>query len=165
MSTMVHLGSEVVYNETVSNVTSTNSVNVGMRRLDDSGNEYVYAYNAGNSQISQGQFGVICSGASGYSLTVTSVGAASMDLAVGVARNATAATGQYFWAMCRGFSPISTDNVSGATNQVLALGSLGNFQVLTSTAGSFITSPIVGKLAVSVATGVTAANAAFLNFM
>lgn len=156
MSTMNHWGSEVVLNESVSAVTATNSVNVGMRRLDDSGNEYVYCFNASNSQISQGQFCVPATAVSGYSVTVTNT-AGGMDLGIGVARNATATTGQFFWAMTRGFSGISLDNCSGVTGQVLALGSLGNFQVLTSAAGSFVTAVPVGRLSTSVATGVTAA--------
>ena len=162
MASFIHLGSEVVFNETVSNVTAANSVLPGMRRMDDSGNEYVYVYNASNSQISQGQFAVLATGVSGYSVTVSNV--TLQDLAIGVARNATLTTGTYGWLLTRGFSPLSTDNVSGATGQVLSLGTTGNFQVLTSAAGSFTTSTIVGRLQSSVATGVTAANAAFFNF-
>lgn len=163
MANFIHFGSEILQNESVSNVTLANSVIPGMVRCDDSGNQYVYAYNTSNSQISQGQFAVLATGVSGYSVSVTNV--TLQDMAIGVARNATMATASYGWLMYRGFSPISTDGVSGVTGQVLALGALGNFQVLTAAAGSFSTSTIVGRLQSSVATGVTAANVAFLNFM
>lgn len=163
MANMIHDGSEVVLNETVSNVTLTNSVIPGMERKDDSGNRYVYVYNTSNSQISQGQFAVLATGVSGYSVTVTNV--TLQDQAIGVARNATLTTASYGWLMTKGFTPISTDNVSGVTGQVLTLGALGNFQVLTAAAGSFTTSTIVGRLQSSVATGVTAANAAFVNVL
>lgn len=163
MANFIHDGSEAVINESVSNVTATNSVLPGVQRCDDSGNRYIYVYNTSNSQISQGQFAVLATGVSGYSVSVTNV--TLQDLSLGVARNATLTTGTYGWLMYRGFSPISTDNVSGVTGQVLALGALGNFQVLTSAAGSFSTATIVGRLQSSVATGVTAANVAFLNFM
>jgi hypothetical protein len=148
--------------ETVSSVTATPSVVIGTEWGDANGNKYIYAYNASNSQISQGQYAVLATNVSGYSVTVTAT--TLQDCAVGVARNATLTTGTYGWLMTKGFSPISTDNVSGVTNQALALGSNGNFQVLTSTAGSFSTSTIIGKLLVSVATGVTATPAAYLTF-
>ena len=150
-------------NETVSSVTLANTVLPGTYWGDVSGNQYVYVYNASNSQISQGQFAVLATGVSGYSVSHTNV--TLQDMAIGVARNATLPTGSYGWLMYRGFGPLSTDNVSGVTGQALALGALGNFQVLTSAAGSFSTAAIVGRLQSSVATGVTAANAAFFNFM
>jgi len=148
--------------ETVSNVTATNSVPVGTLWGDVSGNQYVYCYNAGNSQISQGQFAVLATNVSGYSVTVTNV--IGQDIAIGLARNATLTTGTYGWLMYRGFGGLSTDAASGVTNQVLALGSLGNLQVLTAAAGSFSTAQIVGRLLISVATGVTNAGNAWFNF-
>ena len=42
--------------ESVSAVTATPSVEVGTRRYYK-GKDYIYCYNAGGSQISQGQFG------------------------------------------------------------------------------------------------------------
>lgn len=151
-----------VINETTSNVTATPSVGVGMLASDAAGNNYIYVYNTSNSQISQGQFAVLATNVSGMSVTITNV-AAGMDLAIGVARNATLTTGTYGWLMTRGFTGISTDAASGVTGQVLALGSLGNFQVLTSAAGSFVTAPPVGRLQTSVATGVTIAAQAYIN--
>lgn len=150
------------YNESVSSVTLTPTVPVGTAWGDISGNLYVYAYNTSNSQISQGQFAVLATGVSGYSVTVTNV--TLQDLGIGVARNATMTTASYGWLMTKGFSPISSDNVSGVTGQALSIGALGNFQVLTAAAGSFTTSTIVGRLQSSIATGVTAANVAFLSF-
>lgn len=151
-------------NETVSSVTLTNSVNPGQLWGDTAGNQYVYVYNTGVQQISQGQVGVL-SAASGYSVTVSST--ASLDLALGIARNATITTGAYGWLMYRGFSGFSADaNVSSVTGGALALGTGGNIVGLTAAVGSFVTSPIIGKSILSVASGaVTATNAAFFNFM
>jgi len=85
--------------ESVSNVTATPSVDVGARRTEGN-NEYLYVYNAGNSQISPG-FLAIVSGVSGYSVSVSSV--SSVDMAIGHVRNATLTTGTYGWIVTHGF--------------------------------------------------------------
>jgi hypothetical protein len=147
-----------------SSVTATPSVPLGTYWGDASGNQYVYVYNAGTQQISQGQFAVPATNASGYSVTASSV--TFSDLAMGVARNATLTTATYGWLMYRGFSGLSTDtNASFTTGQAVILGSNGNFQPATTVAGSFVTAAIVGKTIQTVNTGVTFVNAAFFNFM
>jgi hypothetical protein len=161
MATFIHDGSEVVLNEPVSNVTLTNSVLPGVQRCDDAGNRYVYVYNAGPVQISQGQFAVIATGASGYSVTASN--ATAYDIGVGVARNATIATAGYGWLMQKGFTGISTDNMSFAVQQCLLLGVNGNFGASTSTAASFVSATIVGKALAVVAKQVTCSTAAALN--
>lgn len=162
MANFIHVGGEALYSEGVSNVTLTNSVLPGMRRCDENGNDYIYAFNAGNQQISQGIAAVLASACSGYSVTVSAT--AQLDIGIGVCRNATMATAAYGWLMTNGFGPISTDNTSGVTNQVFVIGLNGALQVLTSVVGSFVTGTIVGKLNTSVATGATATNAAYFNF-
>lgn len=169
MSTFLQTISPVMgAGETVSSVTLTPTVAVGSYWADGTGNQYVYAYNAGNQQISQGQFAVPATGVSGFSATVSST--TFVDIAFGVARNATFATAAYGWLMYRGFTGLSTDNVSFAAGQAVILGSNGNFQPATSAAGSFVTATIVGKAVAAIVTGVTAStttlqNTAFINMM
>jgi len=70
-------------------------------RVNFGGNEYVYVYNAGNSQISPGYAAVPASGCtSPYSCTVSST--AGQNLAVGLCKNATLTTGTYGYLLYRG---------------------------------------------------------------
>lgn len=148
-------------NETVSSVTLTNTVLVGTEWGDANGNKYLYAYNASNSQLSQGQYCVLATNVSGYSVTITNVSA--MGIAVGMVRNSTFATANYGWLMTKGFAGISTDSASFVTNQVLALGQNGNFQALTTAVGSFVTAVIVGQALAPIPTQTTCSTAANLN--
>ena len=145
------------YNETVSNVTLSNSVVVGTAWGDAAGNQYVYAYNGSNSQISQGQFAVLQTNASGYSVTITN--ATSVDIAIGICRNTTMPTASYGWLMTKGFTGLSTDNVSFATNQCCILGLNGNMGAAPTSVGSFVTSVIVGKALISIPTQTTCSTA------
>ena len=86
--------------ESVSAVTATNTVDLGTRAVDG-GNEYVYVYNAGNSQISKG-FAAVLSATTGYSVTVSST--TQVDIALGMVKNATLTTGTYGWLMIKGFA-------------------------------------------------------------
>lgn len=151
-------------NETVSSVTLANTVIPGTYWADTAGNQYVYVFNAGTQQISQGQFAVPGTNCSGYSVTASST--TFVDLSLGIARNATITTAAYGWLMYRGFSGFSTDvNASFTTGQAIMLGLNGNLQPATTVAGSFATAPIVGKTIQTVNTGVTFVNAAFFNLM
>ena len=99
-----------LFEETASAVTATPSVTLGQRQHYNSV-DYVYCYNAGNSQINPG-YGVVCSANSAYSVTLTSV---IGDLPFGVVVNATATTGTYFWAAQRGIVKLVTaDNASAS---------------------------------------------------
>lgn len=155
-------------NETVSSVTLTNTVVVGTEWGDAAGNKYIYAYNASNSQLSQGQFAVLATNVSGYSVTITN--ATSVDVGVGMVRNTTFPTAAYGWLMTKGFAGLSTDNTSFVTNQCVLLGVNGAFGAVTSTIASFVTSVIVGKALAPIPTQTTcstaaALNAAFINFL
>lgn len=96
--------------ESVSNVTATPSVQLGARVIFG-GDEYVYCYNAGNSAVNQ-YSGVVVSGLSGFSVTVSSTSA--KHHLFGHNQHATAATGTYFWAMTRGFANVKNARVSSA---------------------------------------------------
>lgn len=85
--------------ESVSNVTATNSVELGTRRIE-AGEEYVYCYNAGNSVAQKGNLMIQSGGVSANSLTISSTDALDIPM-VGV-KHATAATGTYFWGLVRG---------------------------------------------------------------
>lgn len=163
MSTFLNSLSPVLgVGDSVSNVTLTNTVIPGARLRDSNGYEYVYVYNGGNSQISQGQAAVV-SGLSGFTVTVSSV--TGNDLAIGIARNATINTAAYGWLMVEGFSGFSaaTDD-SFVTGDCLAIAASGNFAHKTQATGAFAAN-VVGKCILSVASGaVTAANAAYFRF-
>lgn len=92
--------------ESVSAVTATNSVELGTKRsIGDE--EYLYVYNAGNSQISKGVLACLAAtGVSGYSVSVSCV---SGDFAIGACVHATLTTATYGWLCTRGF-------VDGMTN-------------------------------------------------
>lgn len=128
--------------ESVSNVTSTNSVDLGTRATY-AGRQYCYVYNAGNSQISVGQ-GAIMTASSGYSVTVSSV--TGLDIFVGVCHHATIATAQYGWLVTHGHTKIKTPAGSICTNgDLLFAGGDGVFSPnpLTGTASAGIY--IMGK--------------------
>jgi hypothetical protein len=126
--------------ESVSNVTATNSVEVGTRRrVGDE--EYVYCYNAGNSQISP-TYGAVMSAVSGYSVTVSSI--TSVDLLAGVCKHATLTTGTYGWLVVKGFCQVEmeADN-SAAAGQLLALAADGEFALKSNSTG--YPTPAIGK--------------------
>lgn len=148
-------------NETPSSTTLANTVVIGSKWSDTSGNEYIYCFNASNSQLSQGQFVVLATNVSGYSVTITN--ATSVDIGVGMVRNTTIPTAGFGWIMSKGFAGISTDNASFVTNQCLLLGVNGNFGAVTSTIASFVTSVIVGKALGPIPTQTTCSTAANLN--
>ena len=147
--------------ESVSTTTLTNTVPIGTEWGDASGNKYIYAFNASNSQLSQGQFCVLATNVSGYSVTITN--ATSVDIAVGMVRNATIATAGFGWLMTKGFAGIATDNTSFVTGQGLLLGVNGAFGAVTSTIASFVTSVIVGRALGPIPTQTTCSTAANLN--
>lgn len=128
--------------EKISNVTATNSVNLGETRFIN-GEEYVYVYNAGVQQISQGQFAVL-SANSGFSVTVSSV--TGYDFPIGFVKHATITTGAYGWLLSRGFTTVNmVANASATTADVLYPGSQGNVGVLgqaTSSITGLIFQPI-----------------------
>lgn len=92
--------------ESVSNVTATNSVELGTRRTE-AGIDYIYVYNAGAADIAQGQMGfigaAIASSVANYSVTVSNAASQSGSRAVvGVAHNAAITTLKYGWLATRG---------------------------------------------------------------
>jgi len=137
--------------EGVSQVTATNSVELGTT-CQFEGNEYMYVYNAGNSQASKGH-AVVLSGTTGYSVTVSSL--TMTDFAVGMVKHATLTTATYGWVMTRGFATfIAGASDSFASGNPIALGVDGAFVNKTLSTG-FI-SPHVGKCLQATDSGVSA---------
>ncbi len=96
------------------------------------GIKYMYVYNVGNSQISKGQYGRIPADDldAVYSVTVSNtVSQVGEMMIVGVAHNATIATGYYGWLATRGMVYIALDSgeVSFASGELLAAGLNGGF--------------------------------------
>jgi len=134
--------------EGVSQVTSTNSVDVGTRRIVDD-EHYIYCYNAGNSVIAP-HLGVTLSAVTGYSVTVSSL--TSLDLMIGINKHTTIATGQYGWIMTQGFSLFGAHaNNSFAAGAIIAGAVDGAF--IDKSASTTVTGPIYGKAMEAVASG------------
>lgn len=164
MANFLHDGSEIVLNESVSQTTLTNSVLPGTLRCDDNGNRYVYVYNNGTSQISQGLAAVI-SGVSGLSVTVSSV-AGTDGFPIGIAKNATIATAAYGWLMYQGFSGFTAQaNDSFAVGDPIALGTDGKMSMHSNATG-FSAAITIGKCIVATASGTSNAGtiAAYFKF-
>lgn len=110
---------------------------------------YVFVYNAGNSQINP-TYGAVMSAVTGYSVTVSST--TSVDFLVGVCKNSTIATGEYGWLMTKGFCVVEmeADN-SCAAGQLLALAEDGEFALKS--ASTAYPTPAVGKAMEAIASG------------
>jgi len=127
----------------VSMVTKTLGVNdpeVGTRlRYGDE--DYVFVYNAGNSQISPG-YGAILSAVTGYSVTVSST--TSVDLCVGVVKHATLTTETYGWLLTKGFGKVVDQVGNGiAAGNLVILAADGT--VVAKTISTGFVGPVLGK--------------------
>lgn len=126
MGDMKFFGS-VVYDESVSNVTATPSVEIGARRFHK-GEEYIYCYNAGGADIYP-KYGVnLITGASGYSIANTGTTDTALPF-VGVIKHSTIAAGSYGWVMNKGYAIVKhhTDSICTADFVAIALGREGTF--------------------------------------
>lgn len=116
--------------ESVSGVTATMGINdaeIGTE-VTVGDERYIKVYNAGTTQISVGQ-GAVCSGVTGYSVTVSST---SNDVFVGVCKHSTLTTATYGWLVKKGFVSIQlATNVSCAAGAKLIAGNDGGFQGAT----------------------------------
>ncbi len=140
-----------IFTESVSNVTATNSVEVGTIRRDGD-EEYVYVYNAGSSTVNPG-YACVLSGVSGYSVTVSSITA--VDFAIGHCKHAAIPTGSYGWLLTRGFAQVQMGGSdSMAAGQILRLGLDGTYVLASNATGNM--SPIIAKAMGAAASGGTA---------
>lgn len=107
------------FDEGVSSVTATPSVNLGERRVWE-GAEWVYCQNVGGATITTEKLVKVITGASGYSVSMT----APTDVAhpcVGACVNTQVTNASYFWALTRGFCTLETTN-STITGDIVPLG-------------------------------------------
>lgn len=116
-------------------------------RLTVGDEDYVFVYNAGNSQIPP-TYGCVMSAVTGYSVTVSSI--TSVDLLAGVVKHATLTTGDYGWIVTRGFAVVEmeADN-SAAAGQLLALAADGEFALKSNSTG--YPTPACGKAMAAIA--------------
>lgn len=112
-------------------------------RCSVGGRDYCLVYNDCNSEIYPGYGVVLQSGATGMSVSVSSV--TSADIVHGVVRNATIATGYYGWVVTRGITPLELNATSGtvAAGDLVEIGANGDFQKVSLTTGNL--APAIGK--------------------
>ncbi len=131
----VNYGPQYLFNESVSAVTATPSILLGTHRFEQ-GDDYVYVYNNGTTQISVGN-GCILSGTTGYSVTVSSV--TSVDTYFGVCKHTTLTTATYGWGVTRGFVSLKAVANSGlASADYVMAGDNGTFCVPSTVVTGYI---------------------------
>lgn len=133
-----------VLGESVSSVTLVPSVELGTRATIG-GNDYIYVFNAGNSEIPPAR-GVVLSATSGYSVTLSST--TTTDFMIGICKHSTMATAAYGWVLTQGFASF----LAGASDSFTVGGPIGiaadgAFAFKSSVTG--YTGPVVGKVMVS----------------
>lgn len=125
-------GLDPIMMESVSNVTATNSVELGARRIVG-GEEYVYFYNNTGSSVTAG-LAMTCSGLSGYSLTRSTT--AETDIPICFVKHAAVPAANYAWGLVRGV--VQAQFVSTmATGVGITLGADGAVQTYTTGAASY----------------------------
>lgn len=113
-------GYQAAYEESISAVTATPSVDIGARRVHK-GEEYVYCYNAGGAAIDKNLGVKLITGASGYSVAATSL-TDVVNPCVGIVRHVTMAAGDYGWIMTKGFANVKYHANSTITGDYVAVG-------------------------------------------
>lgn len=108
--------------ESVSNVTLTNSVDLGTERVFN-GERYVYVYNDSNTSMPVG-LGCVMSGNTGMSVTISST--TYFNYCVGFVKHATMPSLTYGWLLTKGFTNVKMDaSSSGIVGAPLYLGLSG----------------------------------------
>lgn len=134
---MSNSGLQQLFEESVSAVTATNSVELGTERWED-GRKYVYMYNKSTSTAST-KYGVVYSASSGYSVTISSVGGEQL---AGVVYNADIPPTEYGWVCVKGHVPLtSSGNSAIAAGNRVVLDAAGTFT--RSTGGTGYTGVVV----------------------
>lgn len=157
---MANAGLQQIFEESVSAVTATPSIQLGTERWKN-GIKYQYVYNKSSSTASVGyavvRIGANGSASSGYSVTVSSVSRTG-DLA-GVVVHTDIAAGSYGWVAVKGAVTANTD--SGATaGYAVIMGTDGKF-----ISASGVTNPVHVAVALTAQTVSTTTNTftAFVN--
>jgi hypothetical protein len=142
-------GLQQLFEESVSAVTATNSVQLGTERWHD-GDRYRYMYNKGASTATVGQVvGLIGSGGSTvsslYSFTVDTV--AGTSDCIGVVKNADISNAYYGWVLQEGYVSFDTVTSASTAGYGLGVGADGDVDTASNTTGT-----IVGEALESVST-------------
>ena len=156
---MAYYGIDPINFESVSAVTSTNSVDLGTLRWD-SGELYEYVYAVGT--ISVGVGGVY-SGTSGHSVVAT--GAVTGEACAGFCKHVALASGKYGWLLKKGVVDAKNARASTApsVNQPAYLGSDGGIVTDTSVVTSAIDcGHVIGKVLSAGASGGTGSSLSLL---
>lgn len=108
--------------ESVSASTATPSVELGTRRTDSAGNEYIYVYNHG-VETYPGRAVVMKTASSGYTVSVTNTAAKVGQFAGGV-HHSTLLAASYGWIMTKGLCRVAPDTnaVSFDAGKYLGIG-------------------------------------------
>lgn len=147
---MTYQGVAPIFFHDVTDVSSTPKVDVGTQRVEGL-NHYIYVYNDGGADITTGLGAVLQSGATGASVTVSSV--TSADFLMGVAVN-TLTTGTYGYLLARG---IGTVQMKAGASATVAAGGLievaanGFFAPVSNTTGN--AAPACGKALAAITSG------------
>lgn len=125
-------------------------------KTTEGGNDYRWMYNGGNSTINPGYGVVLQSGATGYTMTLSSV--TSADLVVGVVKHAAIATACYGWVLTKGFVNVQMGATSGtvAAADLLDIAGNGVFVKASNTTGN-LAAPVGQALAAIVSSASGAA--------
>lgn len=123
---MAGSGVQTLWKETQSAVTATKptGIDLGTERWEG-GRKYVYVYN-GDEQIAPTYGCVLKSGATNYTVTITSI--ASQAACFGIVREATITTGTYGWVMKRGITTFEGGTESFSNRMGLIMGAAGVFE-------------------------------------
>ena len=131
MAGSLNYGFVNAFMETVSAVTADPSVELGCRRVENS-KEYCYAYNSGSQDATVG-YGVVCSGLSSYSMSLSS---AIGDQLFGVVQSVAIPSSSYGWLLTRGVCTVVNGTSDGTHigeggvtggGKPLVLGAMGTF--------------------------------------
>jgi len=93
--------------ESVSATTTSPKVELGTRRTDSTGNEYIYVYNYG-VETYPGRCVYLKTASSGYTVSVTNTAAGVGQLAGGI-HHATLPSTSYGWIMTKGLCAVAPD--------------------------------------------------------
>lgn len=145
--------------ESASAVTASPSVQLGTVKVDNSGNKFIYVYNGGNAQISQGQGAFLSPSnySSGFTVSVSNAASQSGgERMLGVAHHATIATGYYGWVMAAGVALVALDasQISMNAGDILVPGVDGGFVVKAGTSATALPVGLaINSLVTTVGTG------------
>lgn len=122
-------GLQQLFEESVSAVTATPSVQLGTERWEN-GRKYIYMYNKSTS-TANATYGVVFSASSGYSVTISSIGGEGI---AGVVREAQIGPHEYGWVMVKGHTNLqlgANDTAVTVYNDKIKIDANGVFKIST----------------------------------